>query len=453
MKFAPCYLTIFLLSGCTLIPEKASPDNSLPGHYPHSRSNHILRDDGPWWRSLGNAELNTLVDQAHTGSQDIVAAIARIQQGRAQVRIANAALIPQIGGSLGINRNGSLDELEDSATSSISPGLTVSYEADVWGKLRAGRRGAIAAFRADVYDRDAVALTVMTDTANAWLQAVAARERAVIAERNLSNARRLLDFIEARRRAGAATEMELAQQRSLVAAQESALVTVRTQIQDSQLALGILLGRPGAFRVRTASLSAITVPRQDAGIPSSLLSSRPDLARAEAMLVAADANIDVARASMLPSLNLSAGLNSSSPSVADVFNRPLYQLASNVAAPIFQGGRLSAERDLSFSRREELLAQYRKSIIAAFAEVESALIAQSGLEGRRDAQSRQLTEARRAFELAEVRYRAGAETLQSLLQTQTALYSAEDEQVQLRLARLLSSIALYKAIGGGWVKF
>ena len=191
-------------------------------------------------------------------------------------------------------------------------------------------------------------------------------------------------------------------------------------------------------------------PSIGSGLPSELLTRRPDIASAEAKLAAARADVIVARAALLPGLTLGASLGSGADRLSDVLRSPFYNLTAGLTAPIFNNGRLSAERDKASARQQELLQTYRASIISAFADVEKALNSANGLDQQRQWQDEELKQAQQAFDIAENRYKAGAEMLLTVLQTQNTLYQAQDQQVQLRMARLQASIALYKALGGGW---
>jgi outer membrane protein TolC len=191
-------------------------------------------------------------------------------------------------------------------------------------------------------------------------------------------------------------------------------------------------------------------PTIGAGLPSELISRRPDIARAEAQLAAAQANFTVARAAMLPAVTLSAEIGSGADRAADVLRNPFYNLTAGLLAPVFNNGRLNAQRDKATARQEELLETYRGAIINGFADVEKALNSIRGLDEQRRWQGEELNQAQTAFNIAQSRYQAGAEDLLTVLETQRTLYAAQDLNVQLRLSRLQASIALYKALGGGW---
>lgn len=405
-----------------------------------------------WWRAFGNAELDRLVQQATTDNFDIAAAIARVQQARSRARIAGSPMLPVLSGFADASREGGLlvsdSELQGT---SFDLGLAASYELDFWGKNRALRDAAQANFHASVFDRDTVVLTVSANIVDTWLQTVSLRERSDIARRNLGTARQILDTVESQYRAGAATQLDVAQQRAAVAAQRRAAEALAQQTNDSLATLAVLSGVPVAqLQLSTASLDGLTLPDIDAGVPSSVLVQRPDLARAEALLAAANANVTAARAAMLPSLTLSATAGFGSERLHTIFDNSLYSVAAGLTAPIFNGGALAAGRDLAMSQREELLANYRNAIISAFGDVERSLNAIDGVDAQIRSQNEELNEAQRALALAQSRYRAGADTLIVLLNAQQTLFSANDENVQLRLARLQATVSLCRALGGGW---
>lgn len=414
---------------------------------PAAPGNAVNRD---WWRGFGSEELNALVASAQSQSLDLAAAIARVRQAQASARIAGAALLPALDGNLDASRQGRIGGNGDVNGTVMTAGLSASYEVDFWGGNRASAAAAQASLQASAFDRDTVRLTVTAGVANAWLQAVALRERIAIGLRNLGNAERLLTVVTSRANAGSATQLELAQQRGLVAGQQRALAALRQQEAEARTAIAILLGQAASPALAAQTLAPLQMPTIGPGLPSELLARRPDVARAEAQLAAASADIQAARAAMLPRLTLVATVGGSGERVSRVLDNPVYSLAAGLAAPIFNGGRLAGRRDLALARQEELLAGYRAAIVAAFGDVEVSLNAAAGLEAQTRAQTEELAQARRALALAESRYRAGAETLLVLLDAQRTLYAAQDAAVQLKAQRLRAVVDLNKALGGGW---
>lgn len=441
-----------VLAGCSLPSERL--DASAPklplqwfGAATATTSSDI---DVAWWRSFGSVELDALVQATQTRNLDIEAAMARVRQAEASARIAGAALLPQFAGSLDASRQGHAGGSADVQGNRFTASLSASYEVDFWGRNAAGHDSALATLRSSVFDRDTVQLTVTAGVSSAWLQEVALRERIGIAELNLRSAERLLALVESRARAGSGTSLELAQQRGLLAGQRRGMEALHQQAVDAGTAVALLLGQAGSPGIATATLADLNAPAVGAGLPVELLTRRPDIARAEAQMVAADADVRAARAAMLPSLTFSGGVDTGGNRLRRVFDDPIYSLAAGLAAPIFDGGRLAADRDLARARREELLANYRAAIVSAFADVETALNAVAGVDAQAAAQAEELAQAQRALALAESRYRAGAETLLTLLDAQRTLYAAQDAAVQLKALRLQAAVALFRALGGGW---
>lgn len=443
---------VILSSGCALQGDRAERAVELPRAWRHAQAPDASGPiDAQWWHSFGSTELDALIARAQLQSNDLAAAVARVRQADARARIAGAALRPRVTATLGASREGRLGGNAAVAGSTYAAGFAASYEFDLWGRDAALRDEALQGLRASIFDRDAMRLTLSADVAGTWLLALALRERIGIAGRNLDNARRVLALVESRSRAGAVSPLDLAQQRGLVAAQQRALVTLQQQADDAETALAVLLGMAApAPELRATRLDALQVPVVGAGAPSSLLVRRPDIARAEARLASADANVLSARAALLPSVGLGASAGTGQARFSRMFDNPLYSLAAGLTAPVFDGGRLAGARHLAEAGREELLANYRAAIVAAFADVETALNGMSAVDAQAQAQAVELTEARRAAELSEARYRAGAETLLALLDAQRTFYAAQDLAVQLRMARLQARVSLYRAMGGGW---
>lgn len=445
-----------VLGGCAApVMDTAQPAPALPQQWPQAAVAAATAEADAalsqhWWRSFGSAELDSVVDRAQIQSWSVAEAAARVRQAAARWNQAGAALLPEVNGGMTATRNKSLSGGENTAQNRFTASLSASYEVDFWGKNRAGRDAAQAAWKASVFDRDTVQLTVTAGAAQAWLHSVALHERVDIAQLNLQSAERLVQLVESRARAGAASALELAQQKGLVASQRRSLLALQQQALDAQAALATLLGQAGGVDVVTTSLLGLQMPAVGVGVPAQLLVRRPDIARAEAQLAAAHANVQVARAAMLPRLTLTGSVGTGDDRWQRMFDNPLYALAAGLTAPIFDAGRLAAGNELAMAQREELLATYRKTIIEAFADVQLALHAVTGVQAQAEAQSEELAQARKALSLAETRYRSGAESLLTLLDAQRTLYAAQDVAVQLRLAHLQAHVSLYKALGGGW---
>lgn len=453
-------LTLSLCLAACSTPAPPASDITPPQAWQGPAQPAQALPDTQWWQAFASPELDRLIERARLNSHDLAAATARVRQAQANAVIAGAPLLPEL--QLGLDgsrqrllRGEGNDQLDASSSERTSTSfdmqLAASYEIDFWGGLRATRASALRSLDASRFDRQTVELTLLGAVAESYLQGLALDEQLRIARLNLENAQDVLGVVEARERAGSATRLELAQQRSLVAAQQRQLPLLAQRVQDNRVTLATLLGDPVQQLPATQqSINTLRWPGIGSGVPSELLGRRPDIAAAEARLAAASANVQVARAAMLPRLVLGANLGSGARTLANVLDSPYYTLTAGLTAPIFNNGRLRAERELASAEQQELLEDYHASIVNGFADVEKALNAISGVERQRQWQDEEVAQARIAFDLAEQRYRAGAETLLSVLETQRTLYLAEDEQAQLRLARLQGSVALYKALGGGW---
>ena len=254
-------------------------------------------------------------------------------------------------------------------------------------------------------------------------------------------------------RNGVNSPLDLARQQAGVYAIQAALPPLELQERQTLFALAILTGRaPEGFDAAGANVNALAVPGVAPGLPSELLVRRPDVASAEAQLAAANANVVVARAALLPAISLTGSGGLASEVLFNFLNAPAAALAigASLIQPIFNGGRLRAQVDVTTSRERELVENYRKFILAALADVESALAAGSRTADQELLQQQVVEQSRIALKLAEIRYREGIDDLLTLLDAQRTLFQAEDQLAQLRLARLQASIGLFKALGGGW---
>ncbi|MCP1457072.1 efflux transporter outer membrane subunit [Pseudomonas kilonensis] len=461
MKVHLTLLAASLLLAACATPASA-PDSGLqpPPAWQNLDTPSARADNQQWWTHFGSPQLNRLIEQARLDSHDLAAAMARVRQAEASAVIAGAPLLPAVTAGLNGNRQellrgkgySQLDVDRNNRTIDYyDANLSATYELDFWGGKRAARDSALKTLAASQFDRATVELTLLSGVANSYTQALSLREQQRIAEQNLGNAQRVLDLVQTRYDAGSATALELSQQKSLVAAQQRRLPQVQQQAREALITLATLLGQPvQSVTLDDDSFDRLHWPAIDAGVPSQLLSRRPDIAAAEARLAAAQADITVARAAMLPSVTLGLSLGTGADIADQLLRNNFYNLSAGLAAPIFNNGRLSAERDRATARQEELLELYRAAIINGFADVEKALNGINGLDRQRQWQSEELHQAQTAFDLAQRRYQAGAEDLLTVLETQRTLFAAQDMNVQLRLARVQASVALYKALGGGW---
>lgn len=409
-----------------------------------------------WYREFGSEELNGLVDSAVQANSDLEAARARVEQADARARQAGAAILPSvnaIGGGhyfAGSSGQGSGHELDWSAM------LSASYEADFWGKTRATVQSARLLAGASRADRDAVALTTLAGVADGYFQLLAMRERLAIAESNRDAAKQLLDVIQARFNVSMASPIDLATQQAAFATAQIAITDLQQSEYAARTALSLLLGRvPEKFGVQGQPLDSLREPAVTAGLPAQLLTRRPDIFLAETNLRAGNADVVAARAAMLPTLSLTASGGVQNPALPGTVltiagGGPSLDIAANLVQPIFDHGKLKAQRAEVEAKDRELLVAYKASILSALNDVENALSTIRHLNQAREYQVENLAQSERAFEGARLRYQAGSLDFLTLLEAQRTLYAARDQFTQYKLARLQALVSLCKAMGGGW---
>jgi multidrug efflux system outer membrane protein len=460
------------LSGCFLASDLPEPALNIPVAYSAGPRNPAAAQAAlpplDWWRKFRSRELTAIIEQARAANLDIAAAIARIVQADAQARVTGAPLLPLIDFNSNATRTQSSKTTGSTNTISVTRSgagvqiirddlkltFNASYEIDFWGKNRAALQAAEQTAVASRYDREVVGLTTVVAAANAYFQVLASQDRLRVAQENLAAATRVLNLIRQRVNAGTASALETAEQESVVNTVRAAIPPLRQTLRQNRTALAVLMARsPEGVRVRGGSLRAIAIPRVTPGLPSELLTQRPDIRKAEANLAAANANVANARAQFLPSISLT-GSGGYESAVLKILLRPesaIYSAAASLAQPIFHGGQLLGNLDLQKAKQDELLQNYRKAVIAAFGDVENALdaIHQTALRERR--QGDVVRSSRQAFDISEERLREGTIDLVTVLQTQQTLFNAEDTLVQARLAHLQAVVSLYQALGGGWL--
>jgi NodT family efflux transporter outer membrane factor (OMF) lipoprotein len=441
--------------GCNLGPYYHRPDTPPPADWvTHAAPAAPEWPPADWWREFHSDDLNLLIAQAQHANDDLRAAIARVRQADAQARIAGAPLLPAVEAQATATRaRGAVPGGGFVTANTFNPFVVASYELDFWGKNRARRAAAIETLHASSFDRTTVELTVMAGVASTYFQVLELRDRLAIADANLANATKTLEGLKLEERAGTANALDVAQQETVTATVNATIPPLRQQLRQSLDALAILTGAtPESLEVRHGSLDELGQPEVRPGLPSQLLARRPDVAEAESNLMAANANIQAARAAFFPSFSLTAQGGYVSSDLNSLLNPGgrVWSLAAGVTQPIFQGGALAGQYRLSEARYEELLADYHKAVISAFGNVEDALIAVEQTTELVKRQGEATSQAQRAYRFAQMQMRAGTISVLTLLVTETALFNARDALAQAKLAHLEAIVSLYQALGGGW---
>jgi outer membrane protein, multidrug efflux system len=443
---------------CVLTQDLPDPALDVPAQYKYAS-----KADAPptldWWRGFRSSELTQLMEEAQTVNLDIAAAVSRIVEADAQARQAGAALLPSLSGS----GSETYSRTSGSSASGLTNGgrevvnysssLSASYQLDFWGQNRDALQTAEETANANRFDRDTVALTTLAAVANAYFQVLSSQDRLRTAQRNIASAQRILDAIRERRKAGTGTDLDVAQQESVLANQKALVPPLRQTLDQNANALAVLVSRPPeSVRLAGGSLDRIAIPRVTPGLPSELLTQRPDIRRQEAQLASATANIGNARAQFFPTIQLTGNGGYQSSALVSLFqpHAAFFQLVGSATQPIFDGGKILGNFEYAKARQEELLQTYRKTIVQAFTDVDNALFSIKQTTIKLQLQRDVVNASRRAFDLAEQQLRAGTADIVTVLNTQLTLFQAEDTLSQAQLARLLAIVSLYQALGGGW---
>ncbi|HVS16033.1 MAG TPA: efflux transporter outer membrane subunit [Thermoanaerobaculia bacterium] len=413
-----------------------------------------------WWRGFDDPRLDALIVEALERNWDLAAAAARVEAARAAARVQGADLAPQIGAGLSSRRArqsfiglpipGREGSVLSTTSTSSALSFSVSWEADLWGRLRTLRSAARADARATEAELEAARLSLAGQVARAYFAGVELGQQLGLAERTLDSRRRTLERVQARYERGLSPPLEVRLARTQLELVAAAVAARRQQLDAALRQLEVLLGRyPRADVERADSLPA-PGPPVPPGLPSELLARRPDLAAAEQRVVAALADLGAARASLLPQLSLTGSTGTASAELQDLLDADLsvWSLAANLLQPLFQGGRLRAGVDLAAAGRDQATAAWAQAALRAFSEVETGLAAERFLDQRLAAGERAAEEAERAARLAEERYLAGLADYLSVLESQRQAFDSQSQLLAVRRERLAARVDLVLALGG-----
>ena len=404
-----------------------------------------------WWHAFGDPELVRLVDAALTNSTDIGVAAARVREARAQERNARAQLLPAFDFAAGGARSRGVSAFaQPLVQTSLQPQFVASYEIDAFGRLDDQVDGARAGVRASEAARDAVRLSVASSVASGYIVLRALDARLEIARATLALRAEALRIARSRTDAGYAPALELRQAEAEHAATAQLIPQLELAIARQENALSHLSGDAPHAIARGVAFAALHEPAIPAGLPSELLRRRPDIARAEFQLAASDADLAAARKRFLPQFRLTG---STGLALSTILGDPisLWSLGGSVLAPLFAGGRLEAQAERAAAQRDAAAFNYRGTALNAFREVEDALAAIRRLSEQLQHLRAQRAAFAEGLRLATNRYRAGYATYLEQLDAQRGLLNVELTLVQTRSDEMAARVALYQALGGGWL--
>ena len=448
-------LACTLLVACLGEPYQR-PAMEVPAGFRISVEQTPQADDRQWWQGFGDPVLDGLVEEALRSNEDLRIAAARVDEFHGAMMQVRAGLVPGVGYSVQSGQqqpSRAVPPGSDATVNSVSGGFTAGWEIDVWGRIRNLTAASVADWQASEADRRAAVLSVVGATVTGYLVLLSLDEQLATAHSTLESRAKALAVFEKRHKGGVVSGVEVAQAQSAYEVAAASIPLLEQQIEQQENALSVLLGRtPGPIQ-RGRKLEQLGTPAIPAGLPSDVLTWRPDVVAAEQQLVAANARVSAARALYFPTISLTGFLGSASTSLGDLFaaGTDTWNYLGSAAGPIFQGGANVGANQVADARKAQLVANYRNVVRRAFADVDDALVATVKTTERTKAQKAQVDALIRYATLSRKRYDGGYTSYLEVLDAETSLFNAELLSSQGERDRLLAHVDLYRALGGGWV--
>jgi NodT family efflux transporter outer membrane factor (OMF) lipoprotein len=454
-------------AGCTVGPNYSRPTVAIPQNFrapealpaPQAASFANLK----WFEIFKDEKLQELIRTGLAQNYDLRDAVAHVEAARASLGITRSNQYPNFGASGAIEFNRLSRDGATPVPAALLPHQNrnfgeaslnlLSFEIDLWGKLRRATEAARANLLSADENRKAVITTLVSDISTSYLSLRELDYELEISQRTLLTRQQSLDLTRQRQRGGVSTLLDLRQAEQLVDTAAQTIPVIEQQIAQTENQIKLLLGENPGNVARGKSLTEQSLPPEvPAGLPSDLLERRPDIRATEQDLIAANAEIGVARAAYFPTLSLTGLLGGQSTQLASLFSGPssAWNLAPQVSQPIFTAGRLKSNVKLAEAERESAVIHYQKAIQTAFAEVSNSLIAHQKVRESREKQEELVVALRDRVRLAYIRYRGGVDTQLNALDADRDLFQAELTLSQIRLDELLTVVQLYKSLGGGW---
>jgi len=459
MKIRWLLAVSIVLAGCAVGPNYKRPAMTVPTEYREAPATPVGEAaslaDQPWWEIFGDETLKSLIDEALRNNYDLRAATWRVEEFRARAGIVRSQFYPQIQYEAGWSRSresGFVEPFAARPTNLHEVNLGLSWEIDLWGRIRRLSEASLAEYLSTEEARRGVLVSVVSETAQAYFELRELEERLVIARRTTEAFQGTSDLFHRQLSAGIASHLEVSRAEAAVGAAAATIPDLEQQIVAQENLICFLIGRvPGPVPPGASLTEQPLPPEVPAGLPSTLLERRPDIRQAEQQLVAANAHVGAAKAEFFPKISLTGAFGGVSPEVSDLFaGGKTWSIAAGLAGPLFQGGRLKSQYDAQVAVFEQTKIQYESIVTRAFGEVSSSLAAYQKLAAAETEQARSVAAYQEAVELAHIRYVGGLSSYIEVLDAEQQLLPAENTLAQKRLARLESLVALYKSLGGGW---
>ncbi|MCP5268198.1 MAG: efflux transporter outer membrane subunit [Zoogloeaceae bacterium] len=448
------------LTGCAMGPDFLRPFFETPPDWrvdlPQASSFANMR----WWQSFGDPVLDSLVEQALKDNLDIRIAAARVERFLGQLSTTRSQFFPQIGYGLDVSRNRSSERGVTPLPSGTDPwyklyqgSLSAAWQIDLFGRVRRQSEAAQARVLASEQGRRGTLLSVVSAVAAGYVNLRALDRKLDIARATASNYEKSLRIFELRFKGGVVSQTELSQVESQYQQARAAVPVLEKQVAAQENLLSVLLGRPPGTIPRGKTIDALAVPAVPPGLPSSLIDRRPDVLQAEQNLVAANAEIGVARSLYFPDISLTAAVGSASAALSDFLSGPstVALLAANIAGPVFTFGNIEGQVRSAEAANAEALANYQLTILNALRDTNDALVGAQKDEAVFDAQSKRVKALREYASLSRLKYENGTASYLEVLYAENELFAAELSGVDAESSRLTQMISVYRALGGGWV--
>ncbi|MBI5507044.1 MAG: efflux transporter outer membrane subunit [Deltaproteobacteria bacterium] len=473
MKRASCPLVLgasllgaaALVSGCTLGPNYQRPSLTTPQAWRDTGAPAPVEDvatlaNTPWWKLFQDPKLQALIEIALRENQDLRVAIERIVEARARVGYTRADLFPKLDAGVGASyfeqsREGfpSIPKPGDNDSALYQLSADVSWELDLFGRIRRATEAERALLLATEEGRRAVAISLVASVARSYVELRDFDLQLEIARRTLVSRAKSLELAQVRFRGGLTGEKDSRQAEAEYRRIEVSVLDFERQVRQKENELSVLIGRGPGEVVRGRTLPDLPVALQvPAGLPSGLLDRRPDLLAAEQHLHATTADVGAAKAMLFPRIALTAGYGTTSTELDALFTGPAqaWSVAAGVLQPVFNAGKNRRRVEIAQSQMRQSLYEYEKTVLQALREVEDGLVAWRKTGLQRTAQRARVEAERKVLQLSEVRYEGGVADYLEVLDAQRSLFSAELDEVQTIAAQMVSLVQLYKALGGGW---
>lgn len=470
--FIAIAICISMLAGCMVGPEYKRPSVAVPPQWPVTLpSTGAGQTTEEWWKSFHDAGLDSLVSQVAASNLDLKLATARVEEARAFLGINKSGLLPQVTANNSARRfrqvgvaflpSGSgrpTVQRFPFEMSLLEPLATMTWEIDLFGRVRRGVQAASADVRAQMEDRRNVLVTVLAAVGANYMQTRGFQLRLDLAQKNIVIQQDILELTRALTRAGQSTERDVAQAEAELESTKAVVPVLATGLDVSIHRLSVLLGRePQALRseLNKAGPLPLASPEVPVGLPSDLLKRRPDIRRAEAQLQAASARIGQAKADYFPVFSLTGSAGRAAPQLSGLTAglNNIFDIGPSVSLPIFTGGRIRANVAVQNARFKQASVTYETAALVALEETENALTSYSNERDRVERLQKVVDANRTALDLSQIQYKAGLADFLTVLDAERTLFNNQDLLAQSQIALVIDLVTLYKALGGGWSSF